>query len=75
MNKGMRLDHFIVSASLLPRVRACEAAAPQADPSTTRGPRSTHPSYYFGSDHWPIWLQLRPADLAGGAGAGEASGA
>jgi hypothetical protein len=68
-NKAMRLDHFIVAASLLPRVRACEAVEPQADPTITRGPRNTHPSYFFGSDHWPLWLSLHPAEAAGGAAA------
>lgn len=73
--KAMRLDFFVVSAALLPRVLACEAEEPAAgvDPDAlpTRGARGKAPAHYFGSDHWPLWMRLRPADapqaVAGGA--------
>lgn len=63
---GMRLDHFVVSAALLSRVEACEAAAPppegpRREAAETRGPRLKHENHYFGSDHWPLWLRLRDA--------------
>ena len=63
---SMRLDHFVVSAALLGRVEACEAAAPPPEgprrkAAETCGPRLKHENHYFGSDHWPLWLRLRDA--------------
>jgi exonuclease III len=56
----MRLDHFITSGALWPRVLRCEAVAP--DGVKTRGPRTNYSlNHYFGTDHWPIWLELAPA--------------
>lgn len=57
----MRLDHFVTSRSLWPRVLRCEAVAP--DGAATRGPRECMSlNHYFGCDHWPIWLQLALAE-------------
>ena len=60
----MRLDHFVVSAALMRRVEACDVAAPPEDEAqrhdaATRGPRLTHPNYYYGTDHWPLWIRVR----------------
>lgn len=57
----MRLDHFVCSESLMSRVLACEAVAPQEPrgSAVTRGPRVAHENHYFGADHWPLWLRLQ----------------
>ena len=64
-NCAMRLDHIVVSESLWSRVRRVEAVAPAAGGALiTRGPRNEHPAHYFGSDHWPLFLELSPPEEA-----------
>jgi exodeoxyribonuclease III len=57
----MRLDHFVISEALWSRVRRVEAVEPAAGGALiTRGPLNEHPAHYFGSDHWPLFLELSP---------------
>ena len=66
-NCAMRLDHFVVSNALWSRVRRVEAVAPAAGGALTRGPRNGPEAHYFGSDHWPLFLELAPKEGAAGA--------
>lgn len=51
----VRLDHFCISAELLPRVAECEALA------YDKNSKAAEHKFYFGSDHCPLWLKLKPA--------------
>ena len=66
--KGMRIDHFCVSAALLPRLRRCVISGRGVD-------REHAGSGFMGSDHCPIILEVADADADAAPAPAEAEAA
>eukprot|EP00899_Mesostigma_viride_P002375 jgi/Mesvir1/12138/Mv00391-RA.1 len=79
MDKSMRIDLFLVSRCLLPRVTACGPAELGADEGTEDVTGPSNRNAFLGSDHRPVLLRLAPLGEGGGGygatGGGDGEGA